>query len=93
VDPSRRQVDGDALLFRPGVNMGARHFSFRKTEDLFLVLVCVLVLLPCLYYPYTGVHPDFGFTMTQGDWRIVTAHPCEGPPGTCLEVGDRLLSP
>jgi len=72
--------------------MGAGHFSFRKTEDLFLVLVCVLVLLPCLYYPYTGVHPDFGVTLTQSDWRVVTSRPCEGPPGSCLQVGDQLVT-
>ncbi len=72
--------------------MGAQHFSFRKTADLFLVLVCLLVLLPCLYYPYAGVRPDFGFTLSQADWMIVTARPCQGPPDTCLEVGDRLLS-
>jgi two-component system cell cycle sensor histidine kinase/response regulator CckA len=70
----------------------ARYFSFQRTADLFLVLVCLLVLLPCLYYPYVGAHPDFGFTLSQADWRIATARPCEGPPESCLRVGDRLLS-
>ena len=69
-----------------------RHFSIQRTADLVLVFVCLLVLLPCLYYPYAGVHPDFGFTLTQADWRIVTARPCEGPPDSCLRIGDQLLS-
>jgi PAS domain S-box-containing protein len=72
--------------------MRARHFSLWKTTDLFLVLVCLLVLLPCLYYPYKGIHPDFGFTLSLTDWKVATAPPCEGDPDTCLEVGDRLIS-
>ncbi len=72
--------------------MGAPNFSFRRTADLFLVLVCLLVLLPCLYYPYAGVYPNYGFTLSLVDWKVVTSNPCEGPPATCLEVGDQLLS-
>ena len=72
--------------------MGARHFSFRRTADLFLIFVCLAVLFPCLYYPYAGIHPDFGFTLSLADWTIVTARPCQGPPGSCLQIGDRLLS-
>jgi len=72
--------------------MGAPRFSFRRTADLFLIFVCLLVLLPCLYYPYAGNHPDFGFTLSQTDWLVVTARPCEGPPDSCLQIGDRLLS-
>ena len=34
--------------------MDTRHASSWKTVDLFLVLVSLFVLLPCLYYPYTG---------------------------------------
>jgi PAS domain S-box-containing protein len=72
--------------------MSTLRFSFRKTADLFLVLVCLLVLLPCLYYSYTGVYPDFGFTLSQTDWKVVTADPCMGAPAACLEVGDQLKS-
>jgi two-component system, cell cycle sensor histidine kinase and response regulator CckA len=72
--------------------MAARRFLFRRTADLFLVLVCLLVLLPCLYYPYTGVSPDFGFSLSLSDWKVVTSDPCAGPPDTCLEVGDQLVS-
>jgi len=72
--------------------MDARHFSLRKTADLFMVLVCLLVLLPCLYYPYAGVHPDFGFTLSLTDWKVLTQPLCEGAPDTCLQAGDRLVS-
>lgn len=67
--------------------MGARHLSLRKTTDLFLVLVCLLVLLPCLYYPYVGAHPDLGFTLSLTDWRIVTA-----APETGLKIRDQVIS-
>jgi PAS domain S-box-containing protein len=75
-----------------GLIMGALSFSFRKTEDLFLVLVCLLVLLPCLYYPYASVYPDFGFTLSQTDWQVASAPACEGDPDSCLRVGDRLIA-
>ncbi|HKI05477.1 MAG TPA: ATP-binding protein [Thermoanaerobaculia bacterium] len=72
--------------------MAARHFLFRKTVDLFLVLLCLLVLLPCLYYPYAGVHPDFGFVLSLTDWKILSTPRCEGQAETCLQAGDRLVS-
>jgi PAS domain S-box-containing protein len=72
--------------------MSAPRFSFRKTADLFLVLVCLLVLLPCLYYSYAGVYPDFGFTLSQTDWKVVTSDPCEGGSEACLKVGDQVKS-
>lgn len=72
--------------------MSARHFSFWNTADLLLVLVCLFVLVPCLYYPYVGIHPDFGFTLSLTDWKVASAPPCEGDPDTCLKVGDRLIS-
>ncbi|HEV8582593.1 MAG TPA: ATP-binding protein [Thermoanaerobaculia bacterium] len=72
--------------------MGARQVSLRTTADFFLVLVCLLVLLPCLYYPYKGIHPDLGFTLSLTDWKVATAPPCEGDPDACLKVGDHLIS-
>ncbi len=73
--------------------MGARHFSFQKKTDLFLVLVCLLVLLPCIYHPYAGVHPDFGFTLSLTDWRVLTSSStCPEPAETCLKSGDQVVS-
>ncbi|HEY0515093.1 MAG TPA: ATP-binding protein [Thermoanaerobaculia bacterium] len=73
--------------------MNARQSSsVRKTSDLLLVLVSLLVLLPCLYFPYRGATSrEVGFTLSNADWKVVSAYPCEGPPDTCLEVGDRVL--
>jgi PAS domain S-box-containing protein len=72
--------------------MDARNSSSWKTLDLFLVLVSLLVLLPCLFYSYVASFPELGFTLSASDWKVVSAYPCEGPPQTCLEVGDEVLS-
>lgn len=71
--------------------MRARHFSFQKKSDILLVLVCLIVLLPCLYYPYAGLYPDFGFTLSYSDWRVLTSS-CKEPREPCLRTGDRVLS-
>jgi PAS domain S-box-containing protein len=74
--------------------MDARYTSSSswKAKDLLLGLVSLLVLLPCLYYPYAAARIELGFTMSGNDWKVVSAYPCAGPPGTCLEVGDQVLS-
>lgn len=72
--------------------MASRRFSLRRTADLFWVLVCLLVLLPCLYYPYAGTHPDLNFTLSGIDWRVVTAGPCRGAPAECLQQGDLVVT-
>ncbi len=73
--------------------MDTRHASGWKTQDLFLVLVSLFVLLPCLYYPYRSASsPEIGFTLSSTDWKVVTAYPCEKAPDTCLQVGDQVLS-
>ncbi len=73
--------------------MSARHFSFQKKTDLFLVLVCLLILLPCLYYPYAGVHPNFGFALNTTDWRVLTTSgPCPETSTSCLKSGDQVVS-
>jgi PAS domain S-box-containing protein len=82
-----------SLTPRPELNMSARSFAFRKTQDLLLVLVCLLVLLPCLYYPYAGGHPDFGFTLSPTDWKVLSSLPCAGTPSElCLKAGDQVTS-
>ncbi len=72
--------------------MDTRHSSGWKTADLFLVLASLLVLLPCLYYPYRSSSPDLGFTLSSTDWKVVTAQPCAHAENACLKVGDQILS-
>ena len=73
--------------------MDTRHASGWKTQDLFLVLVSLFVLLPCLYYPYRSASsPEIGFTLSSTDWKVVTAYPCKNAPDSCLQVGDQVLS-
>jgi two-component system, cell cycle sensor histidine kinase and response regulator CckA len=72
--------------------MEARHPSSWKRADLFLVLASLLVLLPCLYYPYASLSPDLGFIATAADWKVVSAEACNHRPENCLEVGDQILS-
>jgi two-component system cell cycle sensor histidine kinase/response regulator CckA len=73
--------------------METRRSSPWKAADLFLVLVSLLVLLPCLYYPYRSSSPDLGFTLSSTDWKVVyAAQPCGRPENTCLKVGDQILT-
>jgi two-component system cell cycle sensor histidine kinase/response regulator CckA len=72
--------------------MEARHPSSWKSVDLFLVLASLLVLLPCLYYPYASLSPDLGFHASPADWKVVSADPCNHRPESCVEVGDQILS-
>ncbi len=72
--------------------MDTRNASSWKSADLFLVLVSLLVLFPCLYYPYAALSPDLGFTASPADWKVVSAEPCNHRPENCLEVGDQVLT-
>jgi signal transduction histidine kinase/CheY-like chemotaxis protein len=72
--------------------METRHSSGWKKADLFLVLVSLLVLLPCLYYPYRTTSPDIGFSLSSTDWKVVSAAPCRRPAELCPKVGDQVLS-
>src|SRR5687767_6345390 len=66
----------------------AHSFALKRGDFLWLAL-SVVVLVPCLYYPYAVQHPDPGFTLTSS-WEVLHADPC--PPGTdCPRVGDRVL--
>ncbi|MFL6259589.1 MAG: ATP-binding protein [Thermoanaerobaculia bacterium] len=60
--------------------------------DLFLVLASLLVLLPCLYYPYASLSPDLGFIASPADWKVVSAELCNHRPESCVKVGDQILS-
>ncbi|HSG40058.1 MAG TPA: hypothetical protein VLE27_10510, partial [Thermoanaerobaculia bacterium] len=70
--------------------MPTRHSSSWKAKDLSLVLVSLLVLFVCLYYPYQlATAPELGFTLSNTDWKVVSAYPCPEP---CLRLGDQVLS-
>ncbi|HEV7503659.1 MAG TPA: ATP-binding protein [Thermoanaerobaculia bacterium] len=62
----------------------------RKTLDLFLVLLCLVFLFPCLYFPYVSSRPELGFDLTP-DWKVVLISPCKYSPDHCLKPGDRVL--
>lgn len=72
--------------------MAIRHSSSWKAKDLSLVLVSLLVLFVCLYYPFALVtSPEMGFVMSSTDWKVVSAYPCERSEA-CLQAGDQVLS-
>jgi two-component system cell cycle sensor histidine kinase/response regulator CckA len=71
--------------------MANRFSSLRKAPDLFLILVCLLFLFPCLYYPYANASPELGFALSNPDWKVVTTNPCKHPPEHCLQAGDQVL--
>ncbi len=71
--------------------MDTRHASTWKKVDLLLVLVSLFVLLPCLYYPYAASSPDFGFSLSSTDWKVVSIS-CGHGPENCFQVGDQVLS-
>jgi PAS domain S-box-containing protein len=72
--------------------METRHASSWKIVDLFLVLVSLCILFPCLYYPYAALYPDLGFVASPADWRVVHAEKCTRSRETCLETGDQILA-
>ncbi len=63
----------------------------RRTLDLFMILVCLAVLFPCLYYPYAASWPETGFTLPDAEWKAVVTRPCRHPPENCLKTGDQVL--
>ena len=72
--------------------MKARFLFSSRTVDLFWVSACLLVLLPCLYYPYSALSPEIGFTLSSADWKVVSAAPCPETPDQCLQLEDQVLS-
>src|ERR1700681_537427 len=61
-----------------------------KATDFFLILVCILILVPCLFYPYAFSSPDLGFTLSSANWKVISAYPC-APNTPCLKVGDQVF--
>lgn len=72
--------------------MKARPFLSLRTADLFWVSICLLVLFPCLYYPYSALSVNPGFSLSPADWKVISAEPCPQNPGGCLQLRDRVLS-
>jgi PAS domain S-box-containing protein len=65
-------------------------FSLKK-NDLPWVVLSLLILAPCLYYPYITIVSAPAFA-TNGAWTIITAAPCHPGEVDCLQRGDRVLS-
>jgi PAS domain S-box-containing protein len=61
-----------------------------KKSDLPWVVLSLLILVPCLYYPYVNVTKMIDFTL-NAEWKVLSALPCSDPEH-CLEVDDQLLS-
>jgi PAS domain S-box-containing protein len=73
--------------------MASHHpFSWKKA-DLGWVVVSLILLLPCLYYPYVSDTPALDFTMNPKNWKVmsITSRSCPDPTD-CLELGDEVLS-
>lgn len=72
--------------------MKTRSLLSLRAADLFWISVCLLVLFPCLYYPYSALSPNFRFTLSPADWKVISVEPCDKQPDQCLQVGDQVLS-
>ncbi|HEX7180958.1 MAG TPA: ATP-binding protein [Thermoanaerobaculia bacterium] len=65
-----------------------------KRSDLFWVALSLLVLPPCLYYPYARETQKLPFNLLPTTWEVRALRasvPCEDPD-RCLQVNDRVLS-
>jgi two-component system, cell cycle sensor histidine kinase and response regulator CckA len=62
----------------------------RKLQDLFLILVCLVFLFPCLYFPYAASSPELGFALSDSNWKVTIAA-CKFRPDQCLKQGDQVL--
>lgn len=59
--------------------------------DIIWAAVSVIVLFPCLYYPYLGIARGPDFVIDFQTWRVVATSPCP-PIEECLRKGDRILA-
>ncbi len=65
-------------------------FSLKK-NDLPWVVLSLLILAPCLYYPYVNITYAPGFA-TDGAWTIISISSCLPIEAPCLMRGDKVLS-
>jgi two-component system, cell cycle sensor histidine kinase and response regulator CckA len=63
----------------------------RRTQDLYLLLFCLAVLFPCLYFPYRASRPELGFNLPDQDWKAAVTRTCKFRPEQCLKTGDQVL--
>lgn len=61
-----------------------------KKSDLPWVVLSLLLLVPCLYYPYVNVTKMTDFTLNT-DWKVLSALPCDESE-SCLQVDDLVLA-
>ena len=62
-----------------------------KTADLLWAAVSVLVLIPCIYYPYKGIRQTLEFVLSSHTGKVVSVPECAAERSNCLQRGDRLL--
>jgi len=73
--------------------MAAHHPFAWKKADLFWVVVSLLVLPACLYYPYLTTK-KLPFVLHPSTWKVVSTgeNPCAGDPKLCLQADDQVVS-
>ena len=59
--------------------------------DLLWAAVSLIVLFPCLYYPYLAIANGPESVIDFQSWRVVATSPCP-PVEECLRKGDRILA-
>src|SRR5687767_5628940 len=64
-------------------------FSLKKS-DLPWAVLSLLLLVPCLYYPYLNVTQTMDFSLNTR-WKVLSVLPCARPE-RCLRVDDQVLA-
>ncbi len=70
--------------------MAGRHPFSWKPADLFWVVISLLVLPPCLYYPYAAIRQPVPFTLRLG-WKVNGVDPPCKNPEQCLLPNDQIV--
>jgi two-component system cell cycle sensor histidine kinase/response regulator CckA len=60
--------------------------------DILWAAVSLIVLFPCIYYPYLGIARGPDFVIDFQTWKVVATSPCPPKVEECLRKGDRILS-
>jgi PAS domain S-box-containing protein len=63
-----------------------------KIADVLWAAVSLLVLFPCLYYPYQAISIGIEFVLTPFEGKVAVPPDCTQAPEDCLQKGDQLLS-
>jgi len=71
--------------------MAGHHPFSWKPADLFWVVISLLVLPPCLYYPYATIRPSVPFSLLPG-WKVNGVDPPCKDPARCLQPNDQVDS-